>query len=312
MNLKALVPLLVALTLGGVAAKLGRDMMVKGRAANVAAAKAERWVAAKEDIAPGATIRDTDLELKDLPPGDAPTLAFHSAAQVIGRVVTSQVIKGQPIVEQLLAPKGALGGAQAMIPPGMRAVTLEVNEYSGVAGLLIPGSHVDVVQTMRGKGDETALKAKTIVENLTVIAVGRRTGTVAPANPNGGGGDELAKSVTVLATAEQAEVIDLASHMGSPRLVLRNVGDDKRGSGKGVTVAALRGEDEPSAQPPIADGGKTTEPVAEPVKADAPKPEAPPFREIEVIRGGASTTVKVPVPAAGPVVDIKDKLLGDR
>jgi len=311
MNLKALVPLLVALTLGGIAAKLGRDMMVKGRAANAAATKAERWVTAKEDIAPGTTIRDTDLELKDLPAGDAPANAFHSPAQVLGRVVTSQVIKGQPIVEQLLAPRGALGGAQAMIPPGMRAVTLEVNEYSGVAGLLIPGSHVDVVQTIRGKGDETALKAKTIVENLTVIAVGRRTGTVTPANPNGGGGgEELAKSVTLLATAEQAEVIDLASHMGSPRLVLRNVGDDKRGSGRGVTVAALRGEDEPSAVP--TGDAKTPEPVVEPVKAEPPRADASPFREIEVIRGGASTTVKVPAPAVGPVVDIKDKLLGDR
>src|SRR5439155_11520550 len=99
-------------------------------------------------------------------------------------------------------------------------------------------------QTMRGKDDASAM-AKTIVENLTVIAVGRRMSTAAPvAGPGATEGEgSISRSVTLLATAEQSEAIDLASHTGSPRVVLRNGMDAKATGGKGVTVAELRATD---------------------------------------------------------------------
>jgi pilus assembly protein CpaB len=303
MNAKTIVPLVVALVLGVVAAKIGRDMLAKNRQGGVSNAKMIKLVVAKEDVGPGSVLTDAQLTLREVPAEGASTYAFTSVADVVGRVVTTQLVKNQSVLETLLAPKGALGGVQAMVPDGYRAVTLEVNEYSGVAGLLTPGCHVDLVQTIHVKGDEGGMMAKTIVENLRVIAVGRRLSHIAPAAAGGGAPEpELAKSVTVLATAEQAEAIDLATHVGQPRLVLRNVLDGKSAGTKGITVAELRGNrqgdtDENKIKEMVAKllgtgPGTTTKPVANDTPKVEVKPE-PKYRAVEVIRGGASTSVRM-------------------
>lgn len=303
MNWKTIVPLVIALGLGGIAAKVGKDMLAKGRQDGV---KTIKVVAAKEDLSPGAMIKESDVVLRELPAGAVSEHSFANLSDLVGRVVTGQVSKGQPVLETLLAPKGALGGAQAMVPEGMRAVSLEVNEFSGVAGLLTPGSHVDIVQTIRGK-DDTSAMAKTIVENLTVIAVGRRMSTATPvAGPGGESEGSISRSVTLLATAEQAEAIDLASHTGNPRLVLRNGMDSKVTGGKGVTVAELRGTENSSpdvqaAKPEAVDPTKTEPTKVEPVKAAD-------YREIEVIRAGASTKVQVIVPGGDSVAGTQEKI----
>jgi pilus assembly protein CpaB len=308
MNWKTIVPLVVALGLGVVAAKIGKDMMARGR--QQGEVKTIKVAAAKEDLTPGAMIKEIDVVLRELPAASVASNSFANLGDVVGRVVTSQVNKGQPVLETMLAPKGALGGAQAMVPEGMRAVSLEVNEFSGVAGLLTPGSHVDIVQTIRGKDDASAM-AKTIVENLTVIAVGRRMSTAAPvAGPGGEVEGQISRSVTLLATAEQAEAIDLASHTGSPRLVLRNGRDGTVTGGKGVTVAELRGNPDAAAaetqgsKPEAVETTRTEPTKPEPVKAPAD------YREVEVIRAGASTSVRVSVPAGDAVAGTHEKLLG--
>jgi pilus assembly protein CpaB len=304
MNLKAIVPLVVALGLGLFAAKLGHDMLNKGRQGG--GGSMVKVVVAKEDLAPGATIKEIDVGLRELPSAGVSDKSFANPADLVGRVVTAQVTKGQPVLETLLARKGALGGAQAIVPEGMRALSLEVNEFSGVAGLLTPGSHVDIVQTMRGKGDEAAM-AKTIVENLTVIAVGRKMSMAAAGVGEVEAGPS--RSVTLLATAEQAEAIDLASHTGNPRLVLRNGMDGKLTGGKGVTVAELLGTSQKEAeQTPSSKSGPVETVKAEPTVKSVAAQE---FREIEVIRAGASTSVHVNVRGNDAVTGTQEKLLGN-
>ena len=147
MNWKTIVPLVIALGLGGIAAKVGKDMMAKGRQGDV---KTIKVVAAKEDLSPGAMIKETDVVLRELPAAAVSEHSFANLSDLVGRVVTAQVNKGQPVLETLLAPKGALGDARRWCRRGC-AVSLEVNEFSGVAGLLTPGSHVDIVQTIAGR-----------------------------------------------------------------------------------------------------------------------------------------------------------------
>jgi pilus assembly protein CpaB len=298
MNAKAIIPLVVAIVLGVIAAKLGKDMMGKKRATE-AQVKMVKIVVARDDIAPGTTLSESDLTLGTFVADSLPERAYSVPAELSGRVVTWQLVKGQAIYEPMLAPKGTVGGAASIIPDGMRAVTLEVNEFSGVAGLIIPGSRVDIVQTIRNQADgNESMMAKTIVENLKVLAVGKRVATVGP-EP-----EQLAKSVTVLATQEQAEVIDLVAHMGNPRLVLRNSLDEKITGGKGVTVAELKGLDQ--------DGGPKSTPIGSMVqnllstaKTAATQPAYPReviktasrgsnnWRDVEVIRAGAVSRVKV-------------------
>lgn len=320
MNLKTVIPLVVALALAVLAAKLGKDILSRGHSSDTSATKMAKLVVAKDELLPGSAIKETDLALRDMPLDSMSDSAFRSPGELIGRVVVSQIVKGQVVMDSFLAPKGTAGGAQAMVPEGMRAITLEVNEFSGVAGLLTPGSHVDLVQTIQSKDEKAGPIAKTIVENLKIIAVGRRLGNPPPTAP-GDAEPAMVRSVTLLATTEQAATIDLASHLGSPRLVLRNTLDEKHADSKGVTVAELRGgEDtqnnkltEMMAQ--LLLGGPTTRPVEKPVETPVEtvaKPVVKNYREVEVIRGGAATNVRVSVSKNDESISgTADKLLED-
>jgi Flp pilus assembly protein CpaB len=240
---------------------------------------------------------------------------FNKISDVVGRVSMTQIIKGQPILETLLAARGSGAGAQAMIPEGMRAVTLEVNEYNGVAGLLLPGCQVDVVHTFKLRDDNGAdggMRSQTIVENLRVLAVGRKT-AVAPPTPSAKTQEEhVARSVTLLATQEQAELIDLAAHLGQPRLVLRNGLDKRITGGRGVTLTELLrragagsgglGRNPFAMLLPINPPTPSTQPINLPLpRIDPPPITTGAWRDVEVIRGGSSTTVRVSaVPNARP------------
>lgn len=302
MNVKTIIPLVVAIIFAVIAAKLGKDFMARGKSGGGSALKMTKVVVAREDVAPGSVLKETDIQLRETPSEGLPQYTFTQTGEVLGRVVMTQLVKGQSVLETLLAPRGAAGGAQAMIPEGMRAVTLEVNEFSGVAGLLTPGCKVDVVQTIRGSdksSDAGNMIARTIVENLRVIAVGRRVSTVGP-EP-----EQLARSVTLLATQQQAEAIDLVTHMGSPRLVLRNSLDNSVSGGKGVSLAELSGKASDSEElSNLVASMLLSTPTTRP--SDAPRAETVKtvesnerFREVEVIRAGSSTSIKFQLPPVG-------------
>lgn len=311
MNAKTIIPLVVAIVFAVVAAKLGKDFMAKGKAGGGTSLKMIKVVVAKENVAPGSLLKETDLLVREMPAEGLPQQTVSQTTDALGRVVMTQLVKGQAVLETLLAPKGAAGGAQAMIPEGMRAVTLEVNEFSGVAGLLTPGCKVDVVQTIRAgeKGGETGnMIAKTIVENLRVIAVGRRVSTVGP-EP-----EQLARSVTLLATQQQAEAIDLVAHMGSPRLVLRNSLDNGVTGGKGVSLAELTGKSGDSEEisnlvASMLLSNAATRPTDSPKTVKTVESNER-YREVEVIRAGASTNIKLQLPPANGFTTTGNDLKG--
>jgi len=229
---------------------------------------------------------------------------FSKISDVVGRVAMTQIVKGQPVLDTLLAARGSGGGAQAMIPEGMRAVTVEVNEFNGVGGLLLPGCQVDVVHTLKLKDDgkDGGMRSMTLVENLKVLAVGRRTAVAPPSSSGGNRDEQMARSVTLLATQEQAELIDLAAHLGQPRLILRNGMDKRVTGGRGVTLTELlrragAGGGGGLARNPFAmllpiNPPPTTRPVNDPPPKTGPVTTGG-WRDVEVIRGGATSTVRV-------------------
>ena len=315
MNWKTVVPLVVALCLGTLAAVVGRNIIARDRQGGGATAGMTRAVVARADLTPGAVIRDADIGVREVPSAGLPAgLAFADPRDVVGRVVTTQVVKDQVVLSTLLAPKGSGGGLQAMVPAGMRAVTLEVNEFSGLAGLLTPGARIDVVQTIEPRGEaRTERVARTIVENLRVLAVGRRMSTASGGQgPSGEVDTGPAKSVTLLATAEQAEAIDLASHVGVPRLVLRNGADDRLARGGGITLSQLLGNGAEKhsgafdALNALAGLLRHSAPTTRPAPPSQPETAAarPRYRDVEVIRGGASTSVRVNHPGATGETDV--------
>ncbi len=236
MNWKTWVPLVLAIVLGMVAAKAARDVIMKSRtAANNG--KFTRLVVTRGDVQPGAVLSAADLTLAQVESGNAPAASFKAIDQVVGRVSETLMVKGQPVIEAMLAPVGSGSGLQALVPPGMRAITIEINEYSGVGGMIAPGCRVDVIATLNDPKGEGRM-AKTIVQNVKVTAVGQRTsGAAEPASTPA----EMSKSVTILASLEDAEAIELACAMGKPRLVLRGGRDNDVMTTAGVSLNDLKG-----------------------------------------------------------------------
>ena len=240
MNWKSWLPIGAAVVLGLVAAKVGRDVIAgNNHNAPAPATKTIHVVMAAADINGGTSLKPTDLVVGELPEGSTPGYTFSNVKDLVNRVPTVPLVKGQAILETMLTPQGTPGGLPAIVPSGMRAITLDVNEVTGVAGMLLPGCHVDLVMTMTADSAGPT-EARTVIDNLTVIAVGRRFGPPSQ-NPTATEQDLAnARSITLLVTPDQARIVELAGHMGNPRFVLRGSRDNDPSGTEGVTLTELR------------------------------------------------------------------------
>src|SRR5262245_20748158 len=132
MKFKTSITFMIAIVLGLVTAKDGLDLMKKYRTGSAGL----RVVVAKKDMSPGYVVDAADLELKEMPASFVPAKAMRDAKLAVGGTVLAPVIKDYPLVDSQLAAPGVGAGLQATVPNGMRLVTVDVSESSGVAGLL--------------------------------------------------------------------------------------------------------------------------------------------------------------------------------
>ena len=234
MKTRTWLPLALALVLGVFAAMLAKRAMSSRKA--VAAAGTVKLVVAQRAIAPGDALTIADLELRTIMADALPDGAHLDASELVGRAAQTQIAKGKPVLESMLAPRGSPTGLQALVPPGMRAMTIEVNEFSSVGGMVTPGARVDIISTMQNAGHSETM-SRTIAQNVLVKAVGKATGPTSETAED----QKPAKSVTLLVTSKQAEAIQLASVSGRPWLVLRGGTDTSIAPQSGTTLADLRG-----------------------------------------------------------------------
>jgi pilus assembly protein CpaB len=224
MGAKIWVPLALSLVLGLGAALLAGKMLKAPHAAHSASETAV--AVAARDIDPGTELSAADLTTINYPAKGVPADAVTDPGQLVGRVTVASMLKGQLASQKMLAAAGMPAGLQALVPPGMRAITLEINEFSGLGGMLTPGQHVDVIANIgMGAGDDRIhdTGVRTIVQDLQVLAVGRQLGAPSAA----GGPTPMPNSATVLVTPKQAQAIQLVSQGARPWLVLRGYHDVK-------------------------------------------------------------------------------------
>jgi pilus assembly protein CpaB len=283
--MKKAAPLIIALVLGLAAAYLAMNMSKKpGQSLISLPAAKPQIVVAKTNYNPGDVLTDEGLEVVDAPDGQAPDGSFKASNEIFGRVVGVRINAGQPVVATLLAPKGMPSGIAAIIPMGMRAVTIEISELTGVAGYLVPGCHVDMMQTMHLDSTGNDQISKTLLQNIEVIAVGMRHG------PDGDGGG---RSVTLLVNPVQAEAVELMSMSGRTRLALRGGNDLGVVQARGITLAELRGEKPKADIQPVVAPSTTQPSVVQAVYLPATQPAAADdIWTIQVIRGDAASNVK--------------------
>jgi pilus assembly protein CpaB len=324
MNMRSILPLLLALGVGAVTVLYGRSFMQQQRSQSAGGGPVDvrQVVIAVSDMPIGHAIVDGDFRTVEAPLELIPDQSLHEVKQTSGRVLCAAITRGQMLTEALLAPIGSSQGLEATIPRGKRAFTVDVSETTGLAGMILPGSRVDIVTTMTDdKTNES--RTWTMLQNAPVTAVGTR---LSKNGPDEASGKTLVKTVTLLVTPEQAEMLDMAYTRSHPRLVLRNQAEGEADyADSGITFSEFFHRHETSGTPlgdsmsglltrlaaakqPGLDNDATAKPPIAVAAAPVPVAE-PPRRSVEVVRGGVSTTVYFEGPggstAGGPAVASK-------
>jgi pilus assembly protein CpaB len=145
-------------------------------------------------------------------------------ADLLGTVVRNEITAGQPLTHGSLIKPGERGFLAAALGPGMRAISVSVSATSGVGGFVFPGDRVDVMLTQQVDGEGAPLKVtETILRNMRVLAVDKRTYAISPQGKPIFGKSRL---VTFEATPKIAEKIQVAQTIGSLSLSLRSIADN--------------------------------------------------------------------------------------
>lgn len=212
---RVLIAFLLAITVSAACTLLLARKLAKSRASLASL----RYVTTSRDLEAGEVLTAADLHTIAWPSSNRLDGALSSSGDAVGRAVLNHLVAGQPILAKQLSAVGGLGLA-ARVPDGMRAVSLKTDQIVGVAGYLLPGTHVDVLVTCRQAGYEDAVTS-TVLQDVQIIATGQKT----QADPDGKA--STADVVTLLVNPHDAERVVLASTQGSIHFVLRNGADQQ-------------------------------------------------------------------------------------
>ncbi|HSU69705.1 MAG TPA: Flp pilus assembly protein CpaB [Tepidisphaeraceae bacterium] len=234
MNKRFVGVLIFAFVVASVASLLLYRLLLNRPQSAKAAPAMAQVVLATRDIEIGTVLKEEDVKLSDWP-GAVPLGSVAKTQDIVGRGVTMPIFAKEPIIETRLAPKGAGGGLAAMIPPGMRAVPVRVNEVVGVAGFVVPGMRIDVLISGQKPNGDAGLGTltKTLLQNLEVLSAG----TDFKKDPEGK--PVQVQVINLLVTPEQAELLSLASAQTQIQLVLRNPLDHDVTKTPGTALALL-------------------------------------------------------------------------
>src|SRR5215208_6895056 len=229
-------------------------------------------VVAAADLQLGAELKKEDLQVVQFPAGKTPEGTFAKVDEIVGRGLIVPIVKNEPILKAKLASKEAGSGLPPVIPEGMRAVSVRVNEVVGVAGYVLPGNRVDVVATASPTDAKADTTSKVVLSNVQVLTAGTRMEQGQdPAKP------VQVTVVTLLVYPEQAERLALASTEGKIQLALRNPLDQGAPPTPGVKTAGLLGT---APAPARQTAGNSRPRAAQPVTQTVPAPAAMPTVEM--------------------------------
>jgi len=270
---------LAVLAGGGLA--YGTFNAINSQPVKTVSAPTQPVVVAAADLAIGTELKKEDLTVMNFPAGQAPAGAFAKPSDVVGRGIIVSMVKNELVLNAKLASKEAGSGLPTVIPDGMRAVSVRVNEVIGVAGYVLPGTRVDVLATANPSNQAQDVTTKVILSNVQVLTAGTRMEQDAEK-----GKPVQVTVVTLLVFPEQSERLALASTEGKIQLALRNPLDLGAPETPGVKTAGLLGL--VKAAPSKAAGSGAVRKAAGPVTQATPV--IAPAPTVEIIRGDKRTS----------------------
>lgn len=268
--------------------------LLKWQFTNSPESRVSEVVVLMDDIPKGAVLSAEMLASRQYSSIALPFGIVSKLDDAIGRVSQVSVRKGV-LLESHLAPKGTMGGLTGLIPAGMRAFTIHTPSVaSGLAGLVQPSDHVDVLLTIDREDRDSpggGATAVSLLRDMVVLAVDQKVEVLPVAEPENfrGRGSAMQpaaiKSVTLLATPDQAMRLGLAQTMGTLQLSLRNPESVPEDSGQmaSITFNQLLGREEARGRA---------------VQVVTPTPPAQPVEEVAPVR----TPVEEQPPALPPIM----------
>ncbi len=174
-------------------------------------------VVATMEIAPGTALSSSVVKTVSWPQDLVPEGTPASFEAVKDRVVIIPIAKGEPILMNKLAPEGTSAGLGGLLSDGKRAMTVRVDDVSGVAGFIKPGDHVDVLMSIPVPNDTEQHYSKVILQNIVVLSSGQ-IWEQEQKNQK----PTVVNTVTLEVSPDEGEILNLASNQGKIRLALRS------------------------------------------------------------------------------------------
>jgi pilus assembly protein CpaB len=266
-------------------------------------------------LAYGTELTPDKVRFVDYPNSSVPPGTFTNASQLLPagqkRFVLLPLSVNEPILADKISAPGAGASIAALLPDGMRAATVRIDDVSGVAGFVQPNDSVDVLITRQVQGAVGATQVTDVLlQNVRVLAIDQQA-----KNPDGT--PKVGRTATFEVAPLDAQKLALAQQAGSLSLVLRKPGEQNNpvvetismndlrynmyggarypapaavgGFGAAVagsierSAALVSGAGRTSALPHRSGGGSS-------VRKAAPKPEKP---SVEIYRGTQSNSYKV-------------------
>jgi pilus assembly protein CpaB len=260
----------------------GASFLVLQRVQNIPVREVEvsnyQVAVAAKALPVGSMVTASDVKLIAWPQSSPVEGAFTKAEDVVNRGLVVPLLENEPFTAAKVAMPGAGAGLPPIITPGMRAISVKVDEVIGVAGFVVPGTKVDVVMTLN---EQEKSVSRVVVNNIQVLAAGTKIDQEQAKD----GRPLPATVVTLLVTPEDAEKISLASSVGRITLTLRNPLDVEPTTTNGTRVATLMGvAAQPTVEPRPQPRPRPT--VERPVAVAEPAPQ---IYTVETIRAAKRT-----------------------
>jgi pilus assembly protein CpaB len=231
MSRRFLLGILLAFSVGsGILALHFLRQSEKETAAAMRTIPTQRLYVFARDLPAGHVLTSSDVSTVDWPAESQPEGGLSAVDSTLGGVLLDKVAKGD-LVRDRLVSRGALPGFSGVIPRGYRAVSVEVDEVSGVSGFVSPGQRVDVLATYQR---DEEFESRLVLANVILVAVAQDF-----QRPDAAPEPKVTEVVTLLVTPVEAERLALASSRGKIHLALRNVLDDATPPTPGATLSSF-------------------------------------------------------------------------
>lgn len=195
-------------------------------------------VTAARDVPAGRALVPDDLTAAEWPRELRPEGAAGDPEQLIGRVVSRRVVRGEPLLAGALLPAGSAAGLPALISEEHRAVSVKVDAVVGVAGFVQPGAKVDVLATFRNT--EEGNFSNVILQDIKVLAVDQTIDRARDGEP------KIVNVATLEVDTKEAERLIHAAHEGRLQLALRGPGDSEVVNTPPVVARDMLGRTKPA------------------------------------------------------------------